>query len=299
MVHFDVHLEFLVESVCAEESYNRFSVGVVLVLGGLHGFRLNQECSLEAVGAGIVACRSEHLCEVVFLALHLGVEKGSVAFASAPEHIARASELDCGVDGILDLHGCAGNYIKIGIGGCSVHVALVSEYIGCAPEKFDSAFLHLCEGIVGNRLHPGFILFDGVGFFHKVHIVEAEILDAEFFHDFETCIHLVLGALQGVGGLVPLIASCLSAELVAGSLPEGMPPCHRKLVPVLHLPAEHNTLSVIIMERKGILAFGSFERDSADFGKVLFHFYVFLIYWLSIIYLKSSAWFFRRICSQR
>lgn len=49
------------------------------------------------------------------LALLVGVEEAHVAFASAPEHVVLTAEGDCGVDSVLDLHGSAGHYVKVGV----------------------------------------------------------------------------------------------------------------------------------------------------------------------------------------
>ena len=75
VIDFDVHLEVLVQSVCAEEADDGFGIDVVLMLGGLHGLGLNEEGSLESLAAGIVAGGFQHVCKMVFLPLHLSVEK--------------------------------------------------------------------------------------------------------------------------------------------------------------------------------------------------------------------------------
>ena len=55
MVHLDVHLEVLLQTVRTEEADDGFRVHVVLVLGRFHRFRLDEERALEAFGAGVVA----------------------------------------------------------------------------------------------------------------------------------------------------------------------------------------------------------------------------------------------------
>ena len=49
VVHLDVHLEVLVQSVCAEESHNGLGVHVILVLCRLHRLRLDEERAVESL----------------------------------------------------------------------------------------------------------------------------------------------------------------------------------------------------------------------------------------------------------
>ena len=215
VVYLYVHLEVLVKPVGAKETNHGFSIGVVLVLGRLHRLRLNEEGALEALRAGIVAGCAEHLCQMVLLPLHLGVEKAAVALAAAPENVIGAAQFYCGVDGVLYLYGCPCNYVKVRIGGCSVHVALVAEDIGRAPEQLYSGLFHLESYIVCNLLHAGLVFLYRSTLFNKVYIVEAKILYSKLLHDFKACIGLVLGTLQGSVGLVPLVGTGLASELVA------------------------------------------------------------------------------------
>ena len=122
MVHFDVHLEVLVEVVGLQEADHGLGVDIVLVLGGLHRLGFDQESAGKAVGAGIVACHGKHGCEMFFFTLLIGVEQAHIAFAAAPEYIIRTAESDSCVDSVLDLHACAGYNVEVGVGGCAVHV---------------------------------------------------------------------------------------------------------------------------------------------------------------------------------
>ena len=160
VVHFDIDLEVLVKTVGAEETDHGLGVDVVLVLGGLHRLGLDEEGALEALGAGVVASRGEHLGEVVLLTLHLGVEEGVVAFTAAPEHITGTAELDGGVDGVLDLESGAGDDVELRVRGGAVHVALVAEHIGSAPEELDAGSFLLLEQIVGDIFQAGLVLSD-------------------------------------------------------------------------------------------------------------------------------------------
>jgi len=229
-----------------------------------------EEGSLEALGAGVVAGCGEHLGQVVFLTLHLGVQEGVVALAAAPEYITGTAELDGGVNRVLDLDGGAGDHVELRVRGGAVHVTLVAEHVGRAPEVLDAGFLHLLHQVVGDVLHAGFVLGDVFAVFHQVDIMEAEVLDAQFLHDLEAGICLGAGAAVGALAFVPLVGTGLAAEGVSGSLSQGVPPSHGELEPVLHGLAADDALGLIVMECKGVLALSSLEGNLADCGEILF-----------------------------
>ncbi len=60
MVHLDIHLEVLVQIVGLKEADYGLGIHVILMLAGLHGLRLDQECAGESIGACIVACHGQH-----------------------------------------------------------------------------------------------------------------------------------------------------------------------------------------------------------------------------------------------
>ena len=209
-----------------EESCNGLGVDVILVLGGLHRLGLDEEGALEALLAGVVARHSQHGGHVFLLTLHVGVEQRHVAFAAAPEDVGGAAQLDGGVDGVLDLHDGAGHNVEVGVGGGAVHVALVAEHVGGAPQQLDARLgLLLLE--IGHDFLQVLLVGLHVGRFgHEVHVVEAVVFDAELLHDFEAGVSLVFGGLQGIGGGVPGEGLRAGAELVgalgAGVLPHNM-----------------------------------------------------------------------------
>ncbi len=75
VVYLDVELEVLVKTVSLEEAYYGFAVNIILVLGGFHGFGLDEECACEAFGACVVACYGKHHGQVLFLTLLVGIEQ--------------------------------------------------------------------------------------------------------------------------------------------------------------------------------------------------------------------------------
>ena len=277
MVHLDVHLEVLLQAVCTEEADDGFRVHVVLVLGRFHRFRLDEERAFEAFGAGIVAGCLQHLCQMFLFTLHVGVQQAHVAFAPAPKHVVRAAQFDGGIDGVLDLHGCACHHVEIRVGGRTVHIAFVSEYVGRAPKVLDTRSLHLFLDISHDGLHVGFIFLDGIAFGDEVHVVEAEIFDTQFLHDFKTGIGLLLGDGQGIRALVPGERLRAAAELVAAFCAKGVPPSHGKLQPVFHLLAHDDLFGIIVAVSQWVLALFSFELNFSDARKILFLCHNFLV----------------------
>ena len=270
MVHLDVHLEVLLQAVCTQETDNRFRVHIVLVLGRLHRFRLDEERAFEAFGAGVVAGGLQHLCQMFLFTLHVGVQQAHVAFASAPEHVVASTQFDGGVDGILDLYGCACHHVEIRVGGRTVHIAFVSEYIGRTPKVLDARGLHLFLDISHDGLHVGFIFLDGIAFGDEVHVVEAEIFDTQFLHDFKTGVSLLFGNGQGIGALVPGERLRAAAELVAAFCAKGVPPSHGKFQPVFHLLTHDDLFGIIIAVCQWVFALFSFEFNLSDTRKILF-----------------------------
>ena len=270
VVHFDVHFEVFVQTVGFQEADNRFRVCVILMLGRFHRFRLNQERTFEAACTGIVACNGQHLCKVFFFTLLVGIQQRHIAFASTPEHVVRTAQFDCCVNGILDLNGSAGHNVKVGIGGGTVHVTCMTEYVGSTPQQFDTCFLLLLLGVCNDGFQVCFVLFDCIGLVAKVNIVEAVIFDAHFLHELETSIHFILGSLQFIGITVPGEVFRSAAELVATLCTECMPPCHRELQPIFHLLAHDYFFRIVVAECHRILTFFAFEFDFSYSGKILF-----------------------------
>ncbi|OAV73582.1 hypothetical protein Barb6_00076 [Bacteroidales bacterium Barb6] len=130
MVYFDVQGEVLVQTVMAEEADNGFRIDIVLMLGRFHRFRLNEEGSLEALFATVIACEGKQGGKMVFFALHVGIQKRHIAFATSPEHVVLTAKGNTGVDGVLYLRGGTGDNGEVGVCGGTVHVTLVAEYVG-------------------------------------------------------------------------------------------------------------------------------------------------------------------------
>ena len=210
--------------------------------------------------------------DVLLLELHVGVEQGLIAFPAAPEHIAPAAQLDGDVQGLLDLSRGEAEYVG-GVGGAgAVHEPGIAEHIGSAPQALDIGALHLLENVIGDFVQPLVGYLDVVGFGNQVHVMEAEILDADLFHELKAGVHLGPGVVHGAlfrstEGFVDGV----TAEHVGSACAQIVPPGHGKGQMLAHLLAEDHTVGVIVFEGQRILARGALVGDHGNICKDLRH----------------------------
>ena len=103
VIDFDIEFEIFVQSVITQEPDNRFGIEIVLVLGRFHRFGFDEEGSLETFGTGIITRFGKHHGQVFLFAFHVGIQQRHISFATTPEHIVFAAQLNGGVNGILNL----------------------------------------------------------------------------------------------------------------------------------------------------------------------------------------------------
>ena len=105
VVDLEVELEVLEEVVLAEEVEAGRGVGIVLMAGGFLRLGFDPERSLEPDLLLVGDCHVHEAGEMIHLALEVGVDQGRVALASAPEHIALATQFVRPLQGLLHLGG--------------------------------------------------------------------------------------------------------------------------------------------------------------------------------------------------
>ena len=130
VVHLNIDLEVLIQSVGFEETDNGLGIHIILVFARLHWLGLNEESTLESLRTSIVSRHTEHSSHVLFLTLLVSVEKRHIALATAPEHIVLCAEFDTCVNSVLNLHDSTSHYIKIRVGARTVHVTGMPKDIG-------------------------------------------------------------------------------------------------------------------------------------------------------------------------
>ncbi len=117
VVHLDVDADVLGEVVLLQEGVDSGDVVVVLVLGRLEGFRLDEDGSLEADGVLVFDDEVQEASELLELATHVGVEKGLVTLAATPQHVVRSSEPVGRLEHLAHLTGGVGEQLRVGVRG--------------------------------------------------------------------------------------------------------------------------------------------------------------------------------------
>ena len=269
VVDLDVELEVVHQVVLAQEPGYGGGVEVVLVLAGLEGLRLDEEGAGEALLAGVVAAHRQELGQVVHLAAEVGIEQAHVALAAAPEDVVLPAEFDGGVDGVLDLGAGVGHDVEVGVGTGAVHVARVAEEVGRAPEDLLARGVHFLLDVVGYRVEALFVGSQvGVAFLHQVHVVEAEVVQAEFIHNLEAGVDGVLRFLDRVAVAQPGVLGRAGAEGITAGVAQGVPPGHGELEVLGHGLAGYDLIFVVVLKREGVIGVLAFEFDPGDFTKV-------------------------------
>ena len=269
VVDLDVELEIAEQAELAQEADHGRGVIVVLMLGRFAGLRLDEELALEALGAGVVAGDGEEAREILALAFHVGVEERHVALASAPENIVLAAERDGGVDGRFELRARAGEEREFRVGRRAVHVARMAEEIGRAPEQFHAGGRLLFLGMANDGLKAFFGLGERGRLVNQVGVVETIIRRAELGDELEGRVHLVAGALHGIGGGEPRLGPCRRAERIGTIRAEAVPVGDREAQQPAQRTACDDALRVVITKGERVDALRAFIGDGADSGKIL------------------------------
>src|ERR1035441_7900497 len=152
VVGLQVKLEGAEQVVLAQEIQAGSGVGIVLVLRRLLGLGLDVELALKADGLLVIGSQVQELAEVVHLALEIGVEERAVAFASAPENIARALERVRHLNGLLNLRGGVSEDVGIAARGRAVRETRMHKQASRAPKQLHPRALlllleHLHDGV--------------------------------------------------------------------------------------------------------------------------------------------------------
>ena len=267
VVGLKVELEVVHEVVFAEEVEARGGVGVVLVLGGLFGLGLDVELALEAdllfVGDGHV----EELGEVLELALHVGVPKGRVAFASTPEGVAFAAQLVGDFEGFLHLRGSVGEGVGVAARGGSVRVARMGEELGGAPEELHAGLLLLGLEELGDGVEPLVRLLEGRAVRGDVAVVEGVVRRAELLANLEEDGDAGLGEIEAGEAGFPRADGGAAAEHVRALTTHGVPIDDGEAEVLGHRLALEDGLGVVVFEGERVLGLRTFVGDFGDVGE--------------------------------
>ncbi len=267
MVRFDVHLHVVGQAVGAEEIDAGRAIEVVLVLGRLLGLGLEVELPLEADLPGVIDGHVHEPRQVLELALHVGVPEGLVAFASAPEDIALATQLLGHLQGLLDLRRGVGEGIGIGAGGGPMHETGVAEEIGRAPQQLDARPLHFLLDHLDHRVQILVGLGQRTALGGDVAVVEAEEGGGQLLDELEGHADPLLGVVDVVAAAFPGPQHRGRTEGVRTAAAHRVPVGDAEAEMVLHRLAGHDFRLVVVAESQGILRLRAFVADLLDFRK--------------------------------
>jgi len=152
--------------------------------------------------------------QMIQLPLHVGVPEGLIAFASAPEHVARAVQFLGDFEGLLDLGGGESEPVGGATGGRAVDVARMAEQVGGAPEQLDARAVHL----TANGVHHGVEVFvrhgQVVALGREVAVMEAKEIDPELLDALEGDLDAMLGVRERIIAAFPRALHRRRAERV-------------------------------------------------------------------------------------
>jgi hypothetical protein len=245
----EVELVLAVEAVAGQEPVHDRRLGVVLMLGRLHGLGLDQQRALEADAVLVLGNQVEEACQLGALAAKVGVEQGVIALAPAPQHIVRATKAPGHLEHVLHLGRCIGEDLGVGVGGGACGVSRVAEQVGGAPQQADTGPLLESEGVVGEGVEVAPELRERGAIGGDVAVVEAVEGGAELGEELECGGHLGPGRVHLVARRVdpgPLPGS--RPEHVAARRGEGVPVGDGDPEMVLHALAEHDTIGIVDLE---------------------------------------------------
>ncbi len=238
----------LLEAVASQEVDARGRVEVVLVLHRLTGFGFEVELAGEADGLRMIHGHVHEGGEVVDLPLHVGVPETLVAFATAPEHIARAAEAMGDLERLLHLGRGVGERLRIRARGRAVDVPGIRKKVGRAPEQPDAAPLLVREEGIGDRIEILVALGERRALGRHIAIVKAIQLDTQLFEELECHVHATQRHVERVAAGLPGADHGAGTERIGARAAEGMPVGDGKAEMLSHGLAFHDRVGVVVAE---------------------------------------------------
>jgi hypothetical protein len=264
VVHLDVELELVFESVLLEEGVHGRGVVIVLVLRGLVGLGFDQERPLESDRVLVLGHEGEEAPELVELAAKVGVEKCLVALAPTPEHVVGAAEPVRRLEHVLHLGGRVREDVGVRVGGGTGGVARMTEQVRGAPQQPHAGALHPTLHLLEHAVEVGVALGEGCSLGRHVAIVEAEEGVSELLEELEGHLALALRQRHRVAAAEPRAVEGTVAEDVASRPAEAVPVADRHAQVVLEAPAQDLAVRVVPAKCQRALALGTRVTDPLD-----------------------------------
>ena len=222
------------------------------MLGGLLRLGLDEELAVKADLLCVVDRHVHEAGQVVEFAAHVGVQQRLVSFPASPEDVVGASETLGDLHRLLHLCRGVREHRGVGVRRGARHESWVAEHVARAPEQLHSCVaLELCREI-HDRVQPLVRLSQAVRLRRDVAVVEAVEAHAELGEELECGAHGVFRrghfVLASVGP-----QHGRRAEGVCARALEGVPERDREPQMLSHLPAAHDLLGIVVLERQGVL----------------------------------------------
>ena len=264
VVRLDVQLQLAHESVLAEEVEASGRVGIILVSGGFARFRLDVEVALEADLLLVLHRHVEERGEVVQLALHVGVVKGRITLAAAPENVTFAAETVGHLERLLHLSRRVGEDVGEGRGARALVVTLVGEKTGRAPEQLDAGLFLGFFQLIGDRVEGVVRGLEVVQFRRDVAVVEAVVADPALLHELEHRPDAALRVFDRIGSVVPGTLGGGTSKGVGETVAHRMPVGRGEAEMLTHRLAADDFIRVVMLESERVAGLRPLERDDGD-----------------------------------
>ena len=271
MIGFEVELEVRQELVSPEEVQACGGVGIILVLGRLLGFGLDIERAAEADLLLVIDGHVKEPAEVVEFALHVGVEQGRIAFAAAPERVARSVQLERDLHRLFDLGTGIGEDVEIGAGGRAVHEAGVAEEVGGSPQQLDARpSLFVLEDL-DDLIEVLVAFLEVVAFGGDIAVVKRVERGTELFKQLEGDFGSALGVFDRVAAIVPRTQRRADAEGVGERVTKRVPVDDGEAEVLLHRFPIDDLVGVVMLEVQRVARLGATVLDLGHVGEKLGH----------------------------
>ena len=268
VVGFDVHLDVVFQTVGAEEVNARGRIKVVLMLGRFLRFGFKVELTLESDFLGVINRHVHEDCQMIQLALHVGVEPGHVSFSTAPEHVAFSAQFFGNFNSLFNLSGCVSEGISMAGSCCAMHESGIAEQIRRTPKELFAGTSHFVFEDLDDFVQIGVGFLERVAFRSNVAIMEAEIRHLQLFQHFKEDGNAFLSVRDAIAAIVPRHVHRRGAKRVRTIGSHTVPEGSAEPQMIFHRFAFDEFVWIIIAERQIVVRIGSFVLNFFYFGKI-------------------------------
>ena len=136
MIGLNVELKMIHQVILPEKVKTGRRIRVILMSGGLAGFRLNVELSGKSDLLGMVYCHVQQPGKVVEFALHVRIDQRGVTLSASPEYVSFTTQSVGRLKRVLYLACGIGKHIGTRRGSRSLSITRMRKKTGSSPEQF-------------------------------------------------------------------------------------------------------------------------------------------------------------------